>query len=179
LVAAIIGTAIIPTIVANTFFLPSHLLPRPESEMAPSRRDGVLGKILHANDGSDYAFHALGVALAIAKQNDSELNMVSAEEIGFVPEFTEEVSEKTGTASRRIRGVLQRARAMAEESEVKLHTHVMAGNPVRSIVDLAAELNVELLVIGPGGHSTLYARLVGTRADRIMRLARCPVLIVK
>ena len=37
LVAAIIGTAIIPTFVANTFFLPSHLLPRPEPEVAPSR----------------------------------------------------------------------------------------------------------------------------------------------
>lgn len=105
--------------------------------------------------------------------------MVSAEEIGFVPEFTEEVREKTGTAPRRFRGVLQRARAMAEESEVKLHTHVMAGNPVRSIVDLVAELNVELLVIGAGGHSTLYERLVGTRADRIMRLTQCPVLVVK
>ncbi|MFZ0495590.1 MAG: cation:proton antiporter [Methylocella sp.] len=179
LVAAIIGTAIIPTIVANTFFLPTHLLPRHEPEMAPSQRSGVLGKILHANDGSEYAFHALGVALAIAKQNDSELHMVSAEKIGHVPEFTGEVTENTGTASRRIRGVLQRARAMAEESEVKLHTHVVAGNPVRSIVDLAAELNVELLVIGAGAHSTLYERLVGTRADRIMRLAQCPVLVVK
>jgi nucleotide-binding universal stress UspA family protein len=178
LVAAIIGTAIVPTIVANTFFLPSHLLPRPEPEMAPSR-SGVLGKILHANDGSEYAFHALGVALAIAKRNDSELHMVSAEEIGHVPEFTEEVREETGTASRRYRGVLQRARAMAEESEVKLHTHVVAGHPVRSIVELAAELNVELLVIGAKGRSTWHERIAGSRADRITRLARCPVLVVK
>ncbi|CAB4243961.1 Transporter (CPA2 family) [Methylacidimicrobium sp. AP8] len=31
LVAAIIGTAIIPTVIANTFFLPRHLLPKPEA----------------------------------------------------------------------------------------------------------------------------------------------------
>ena len=178
LVAAIIGTAIIPTIVANTLFLPIHLLPRLEPEMALSR-SGVLGKILHANDGSEYAFHALGVALAIAKQNDLELHMVSAGKIGHLPEFTEEVRVETGTAARRFHGVLQRARAMAEESQVKLHTHVVAGHPVRDIVKLAADLNVDLLVIGARRRSALYARMFGSRADRIMQLAQCPVLIVK
>jgi glutathione-regulated potassium-efflux system ancillary protein KefC len=37
LVASIIGTAIIPTLIANTFFLPRHLLPPPEEEPALSR----------------------------------------------------------------------------------------------------------------------------------------------
>ena len=68
---------------------------------------------------------------------------------------------------------------MAEESHVKLHTHVVAGHPVRDIVKLAADLNVDLLVIGATGHSALYERMVGSRADRIMQLARCPVLVVK
>ena len=87
--------------------------------------------------------------------------------------------EETGTAGRRFHGVLQRARAMAEESHVKLHTHVVAGHPVRDIVKLAADLNVDLLVIGARGHSALYERMVGSRTDRITHLARCPVLVVK
>jgi nucleotide-binding universal stress UspA family protein len=139
----------------------------------------MFSRILHANDGSKHAFHALTVALAIAKQNDSDLHMVSVEEIDYMPEFIEEVREETGTAARRFHGVLQRARAMAEESHVKLHTHVVAGHPVRDVVKLAADLKVELLVIGARGHSALYERLVGSRADRIMHLAQCPVLIVK
>jgi Universal stress protein family len=36
-----------------------------------------------------------------------------------------------------------------------------------------------LLVIGATGHSALYERIVGSRADRIMQLAQCPVLVVK
>jgi nucleotide-binding universal stress UspA family protein len=36
-----------------------------------------------------------------------------------------------------------------------------------------------LLVIGARGHSAIYERLVGSRADRIMQLAPCPVLVVK
>jgi nucleotide-binding universal stress UspA family protein len=139
----------------------------------------MFSKILHANDGSEVAFHALTLALAIAKQNNSELHMVSVEEIPYLPEFIEEVREATGTAARRYHAVFERARAMAEKGQVKLHTHLLAGHPVRDIVRLAADLNVELLVIGGTGHSALYERMIGSRADRVMQLAHCPVLVVK
>jgi nucleotide-binding universal stress UspA family protein len=141
--------------------------------------DPVFRKILHANDGSEPSFRAFAMALAMAKQNNSDLHMVSVEEIDYMPEFIEEVREETGTAARRFHKVLQRARAMAEASHVKLDTHVIAGHPVRDIVELAKELEVELLVIGATGHSALYDRLIGSRADRIVQLAHCPVLVVK
>ena len=136
-------------------------------------------KILHANDGSEHAFRAFAIALAMAKQNNSDLHMVSVEEIDYMPEFIEEVREETGTAARRFHKVLQRAREMAGESHVKLNTHVIAGHPVRDIVELAKELKVDLLIIGATGHSALYDRLIGSRADRIVQLAHCPVLVVK
>jgi nucleotide-binding universal stress UspA family protein len=136
-------------------------------------------KILHANDGSEHAFHALTLALAIAKQNNSELHMVCVEEIDYVPEYIEEVRQETGSAARRFHKAVQRARALAEESHVMLHTHVIPGHPVRDIVELAATLKADLLVIGAKGHSAIYERLVGSRADRIMQLAQCPVLVVK
>src|ERR1700730_18465624 len=103
----------------------------------------MFAKILHANDGSEHASHALSLALAIAKQNNSELHMVSVEEIDYMPEFIEEVREETGTAARRFHGVLQRARAMAEESNVKLHTHVVAGHPAGRIVETGGALGVD------------------------------------
>jgi len=34
LVAAVIGSAVIPTLIANAFYLPRHLLPRSEREAA-------------------------------------------------------------------------------------------------------------------------------------------------
>jgi glutathione-regulated potassium-efflux system ancillary protein KefC len=179
LVAAIIGTAVIPTLVANAFFLPAHLLPQSEPEIKPPAKRGTLGKVLLANDGSENAFNALKLAFAIAKQNDFELHMMSVEEIAYMPEFIEDVRKETGMAARRFQSVLERARKMAEDAKVQLHAHVVAGHPVRSIVDLAAELGAELLVIGAKGHSALYERLIGSRADRIAQLAPCPVLIVK
>jgi len=50
---------------------------------------------------------------------------------------------------------------------------------VRDIIDLSRELEIDLLVIGATGHSALYERMIGSRADRIVQLAKCPVLVVK
>ena len=139
----------------------------------------MFGKILCANDGSERAARALAIAISIAKDNKSELHMVSVEEIDYMPEFIEEVREETGTAARRFHKVLQRARAMAEQQQVNLRTHVLAGHAVRDIVRLAAELQADLLVIGATGHSKFYERMLGSRADRLVHLAPCPVLVVK
>jgi len=139
----------------------------------------MFGKILCANDGSERAARALAVAISIAKDNRSELHMVSVEEIDYVPEFIEEVREEAGTAARRFHKVLQRARAMAEEKHVAIRTHVLTGHAVRDIVALAAELKADLLVVGSTGHSQFYERMLGSRADRLVHLAHCPVLVVK
>ena len=96
-----------------------------------------------------------------------------------MPEFIEEVRQETGTAARRFHTALQRARAMAEEQQVRLQTHVVAGHPVRDILRLAEELSADLLVIGGTGHSAFYQRMLGTTAGRVVHLAKCPVLVVK
>ena len=36
LVAAVIASAVIPTVIANAFYLPRHLMPRPGSEKSPA-----------------------------------------------------------------------------------------------------------------------------------------------
>lgn len=139
----------------------------------------MFSTILHANDGSEHAFKALSMALDIAEQNNAALHMVSVEEISYMPEYMEEVREEKGTAARRFHAVIQRASKLAAERKVKLQTHVVVGHPVRDVVELAARLKTDLLVIGATGHSGLYTRTIGSRADRIVQLAPCPVLVVK
>lgn len=139
----------------------------------------MFSRILHANDGSDQAFTALQFAMSIAKQNSAELHMVCVEELPTMPEFIEEIRETRGTAARRFHSVTQRARKLAEERGLILQAHVLAGHPVRTIIELSRELKADLLVIGATGHSALYERMIGSRADRIIQLAPCPVLVVK
>jgi nucleotide-binding universal stress UspA family protein len=139
----------------------------------------MFAKILHANDGSEPAFHAFGFALDLAKQNRSDLHMVCVEELPYIPDFIEEVEQMTETAARRFERVLERARSLAQQSGLTLTTHVFAGHPVRDIVKLAGDLDADIVVIGARGHSELYQRTIGSRADRIVQLAPCPVLVVK
>lgn len=136
-------------------------------------------KILHANDGSELAFHAFTLALRIAKENNAELHMISVEEVDYIPEFIEDVREETGTAARRFHSVVQRARALADNEGVPLKTRVVAGHAVRDILTLASDLKIDLLVIGGSGHSQFYERMLGTTAARVVHLAKCPVLVVK
>ena len=139
----------------------------------------MFARILCANDGSERAFAALALAVKLAKENKSELHMVSVEEIDYMPEFIEEVREESGAAARRFHTSHQRARALAEENQVALRTHVLTGHAVRDIVRLAGDLKADLLVIGATGHSQFYERMLGSRADRLVHLAPCPVLVVK
>src|SRR5271168_3914941 len=87
--------------------------------------------------------------------------------------------QTTKTAARRFHAVVERAHAMASQRQVNVKTHILAGHPVRVVTDLAQELGADLLVIGRTGHSALYERLIGSRADRMVQLAHCPVLVAK
>ena len=139
----------------------------------------MFNTILHANDGSEPAFRALKLALALTRQNAAKLHLVCVEEIPPMPEFIEEIREARGIAARRFHPVMERARELAARNGTDIQTHLLSGHPVRIIVELVDDIGADLLVIGATGHSALYERMVGSRADRIVQLAACPVLVVK
>lgn len=136
-------------------------------------------KILNANDGSDGSFKALACALDLARLTGAELHMVSVEELPQFPEIIEEVKAEKVAAELHARGIAKHAHAMAEERGATLQVHRLTGHAVRSIVDLAARLGADLLVIGATRHSTFVDRMIGTHARHIIEMAPCTVLIVK
>ena len=135
--------------------------------------------ILHANDGSEGAGKALTLALGLAKQAGAELHIVCVEEISEFPETIGEVKNEKRLGDRRYRPILRRAESLAEAQGVNVVSHILTGHPVRDIIMLAGELRADLLVIGATGHSTFYERVLGTRADRLVDLSPCPVLVAK
>src|ERR1700680_4398346 len=90
----------------------------------------MFAKILIANDGSDHAFHALSLALIMAKESGAELHMVSIEEDSYLPEIVGEVGEDQNVHALRFHAVVERSRKIAEECGVNLHVHVLPGHPV-------------------------------------------------
>jgi nucleotide-binding universal stress UspA family protein len=53
------------------------------------------------------------------------------------------------------------------------------GSPADTIVRLAQEKNVDLIVMGTRGRSGLQQVLIGSVAEKVVRLAPCPVMTVR
>ena len=61
----------------------------------------------------------------------------------------------------------------------KLQIDVRLGDPGSVVADRAKELDAELIVIGSHGRSGIARLMLGSVAERVVRLASCPVLVVK
>ena len=81
------------------------------------------------------------------------------------------------------------ARARAEDALAGLHERVPAhwcvvrdavryGETAAEVLRMAAEDDVQLIVVGAHSRRPAVAAMVGSCADRIIREARCPVLAV-
>ena len=139
----------------------------------------MFSKILHANDGSAGAFKALEVALSMARHYRAELHMVAVEEMPWLPGTREEVLGDKELADHRFEGVIGRAKEQARKQRVKLATHLLVGHPVKAIADFVDQNGFDALVVGYVGHSQLYSALVGSTAERLVRLAPCTTIVVK
>ena len=138
----------------------------------------MFNKILHANDGSEGAFKALEVALSLARHYRSELHMVSVEEMPWLPGTREEVLGDKELADHRFEAVIARAKERARQQRVKHTTHLLVGHPVRAIADFVAKNGFDALVVWHVGHSQFYSALVGSTAERLVRLAPCTTVVV-
>lgn len=138
-------------------------------------------KILNANDGSANAFKALEMACDLAAKYAAELHIVLVEEVPAMPDtdMIDEIEQMKAGEDKLVRSEIKRAKAMAARHGVAIEFHVFTGHVVRTVVDFANDNGFDLLVIGATGHAALYERMLGTRADRIAHLAKCPVLIVR
>lgn len=58
-------------------------------------------------------------------------------------------------------------------------THVRLAEPVQAIAQLAADLEVDLVVVGTHGRRGLARFLLGSVAEGVVRHAPCPVLVVR
>jgi nucleotide-binding universal stress UspA family protein len=136
-------------------------------------------KIIVANDGSPGALKALAAAIETAKLDGAALHMVTVEELPRFPATIDEVEEEKAEANHRLVPVIESARAQAQAAGIAIETHLVPGHPVHAIVALINEQQFDLLVVGFTGHTRLYEQLIGSTTERLVRLARCAVLVVK
>ena len=139
----------------------------------------MLTRIVVANDGSDGGFRALATACDLAKRYQAALHMISVEELPDFPASIDEIIEIKEAENHKFHLVITRAQEIAKAAGIELQAEVVAGHAAASIVERVKTVRADLLVVGFMGHSALYERIIGGTSDRRVRLAPCPVLVVK
>ena len=76
-----------------------------------------------------------------------------------------------------IQKLLREKLADAKYSDV--HTAVLLGEPAHGIANYAQEKHAELIVIPSHGRTGITRLLIGSVAERVVRLAHCPVLVLR
>ena len=137
-------------------------------------------KILLAFDGSEGASRALDAGLELARLHQAELWALAVEE--GLPRFSatiDEVEEEKAYANQHADQVLAAAQARAQDAGRELKTLRQAGHPAQTIIKVAREGKVDLILVGHSGLSGVWAAFLGTTAEKVSRHAPCSVLIVR
>jgi nucleotide-binding universal stress UspA family protein len=135
--------------------------------------------IVVATDGSESVRRGVGVALDLAARFEASVHalyVVDGDEVASSPE--------------KVRGDLQSAlaergeAALAEVSEragadVEVSTTIREGNPASEVVGFAREVDADVVATGTRGRHGENRFLIGSVAERVVRICPVPVLTVR
>jgi nucleotide-binding universal stress UspA family protein len=143
----------------------------------------TIRSVLCPLDFSDASRHAIGHAIAIAKQYQARLVGFHACEpaiaavpavIGVGTRIDELPEEDVAHVHGRIEAALETARLAGLE----VTTDVRRGSAASAIAESAALNDADLIVIGTRGASGLEHLLLGSVTEEVLRRAPCPVLTI-
>jgi len=158
-----------------------HAAVRSDVEAPPiSLSEIKLRNILVPTDFTECSHKALSYALALAKQFGAEILLLHVVE--SVPTVAQDALLQSSMLTV----------ALHEESEKRLDrlqrelmteaavsTMTTDGLPWQRIAEVAREKNMDLIVAGTGSHTGLARVILGSTAERIVRHAPCPVMVVR
>ncbi len=139
-------------------------------------------RILLATDGSEEAELATRAAVELANSTGSELHLVHVKLLPITPPYPEVLGwrEDLECAEMETRELLdEQVKKVEEASGIVARAHRLRGEqPAEEIIALAEKLGVGLIVVGSRGRGRIRRALTGRVSDRVVRRARCPVLVV-
>ena len=142
-------------------------------------------RIVVGTDGSETAGEAVRQAVELAEATGATLEIVSAFEPVPQSRLREEAGEIPGDIAHAVgpredvNGIVEAAAGAARQKDVEAHTHVREGDPADSILDVAEEVNADLVLVGNKGMTGARRFLLGSVPNKISHHAPCSVLIVR
>jgi nucleotide-binding universal stress UspA family protein len=151
-------------------------------------RPASLGRVLVGLDGSEHSLAAIRFLRFLPLERRLRVWLLSAlEPVRFpstAPRAVHARLKAQLTALLRgqrveLEGVLGRAAAALRSKVATIETSLREGFPAEEILATAEARGVDLVVVGAPGLGGLKRLLLGSVSEKVLRYAKCPVLIVK
>lgn len=140
-----------------------------------ARPEFSLARILVAVDFSALSRKAVDYAAAFSRQFDAELSLVHVIQLyPLLPEMAPVDIEPVQDAQAN----LDELKATVGHG-INCQTFVRTGDPQAELINTAKELGADLIVIGTHGRTGLARVMLGGTAEKVVRHAGCPVLVVR
>ncbi len=140
-----------------------------------------LGRILVPTDFSQDSYRAIQYARALAGVFHSKVILlhvlvpVAAPDLVYGPLVWDEAK-----ALESAKGELEKLRAKAHfPEEIDVICRVEMGHPFQVIADVGKESEADLILVATHGYTGFKHLVLGSVAERVIRHAPCPVLVVR
>lgn len=137
-------------------------------------------QILVAVDGSKEAELAFKKSVAIASRNNAALHLVCIIDTSFgsLEAYAREYANETKKSTEQL---LHRYKEAAAEAGItNVNSIVELGSPKTMITDeVSKRVNADLIICGATGQSAAERIFLGSVSERIVRAAKCDVLVVR
>lgn len=140
-------------------------------------------RILVPTDFSKYSEEALKVAAQIAKKNNSEIILV------HMLEFPHQTSDFISGSGKSIPEIMHYKNKAISNLEYLMDSDYLKGinlseafefkKVTEGIIDASIKNKVDLIVMGSHGTSGFEELMVGSNAEKVVRLSDIPVLVIK
>jgi nucleotide-binding universal stress UspA family protein len=138
--------------------------------------------ILVPTDFSEYANYALDYAIELAKMSRARLTVLYVLHLSSLalgeapPTVLDDIWEAMETNAQQ---QTQKALARVQQAGLQGDSVIVEGTPFQTIIDTAKDKGADLIVMGTHGRTGLTLALMGSVAEKVVRLAPCPVLVTR
>lgn len=136
-------------------------------------------RVLVPTDFSDEATKAVDDGLNFVTSPE-QLTVVHVASQAVPTESDLMVGWSLETNENREKRLLEMLRAkFADKKYVNVHFQVLFGTPATEIAKFAEKVHTDLIMLPSHGRKGLARLMIGSVAERVVRLAHCPVLVLR
>jgi nucleotide-binding universal stress UspA family protein len=141
--------------------------------------------ILVPTDFSDYSDRAVKQAVDIAEQNNAKIFLLHVVDklqqcaIDYCIPLETMMKVQSDSEKEAAKKMQEEADRILKTKKIDLVFDVKSGTPYEEILKEQQERKADLIVIASHGRTGLLKTLIGSVAERVMREAKCPVLLVR